>query len=99
MSSRSQYRNATVLGGASLAAGILEWLAILGCVAAARVLGPSGLAGDATLVMFASLPVLVLGLPLGLYAGWRGSRWVGFTGAALCLLSYALGSFILHDIV
>jgi hypothetical protein len=90
---------ATASGGVSLSAGVLEWLAILGCLAGARVLGRAELAGYATLTVFASLPIVVLGVPLGVYAGWRGCRWVGLTGAALCLLSYALGSFMLHDIV
>ena len=90
---------ATAFGAVSLAAGVLEWLAILGCLAGAHVLGRSELAGYATLTMFAALPILVLGVPLGVYGGCRGYRWVGLTGAALCLLSYAVGSFMLHDIV
>ena len=90
---------ATAFGGVSLAAGVLEWLAILGCLTAARVFGPSEFTGYATVTMFASLPVLVFGVPLGFYGAWRGCRWVGLTGAALCLLAYAVGSFMLHNIV
>ncbi len=90
---------ATALGAVSLAAGVLEWLAILGCVVGARLLGRAEFAGYATLTMFASLPIVVLGVPLGVYGGWRGCRRLGLTGAALCFLSYALGSFMLHDIV
>ena len=90
---------ATAFGGIWLAVGVFEWLAILCCLAGARVFGRAELAGYATLAMFASLPVIVFGVPLGVYGGWRGCRWVGLTGAALCLLSYALGSFMLHDIV
>jgi len=90
---------ATALGGASLTAGVLEWLAILGCLAGARVLALSPLAGYATLAMFASLPIMVLGVPLGAYGAWRGCKWVGLTGVALCFLSYALGGFMLRGIV
>jgi hypothetical protein len=90
---------ATAFGAVSLAAGVVEWLAILGCVVGARLLGHAEFAGYATLTMFASLPIVVLGVPLGVYGGWRGCRWLGLAGAALCLLSYALGSFMLHDIV
>ncbi len=90
---------ATAFGAVSLAAGVLEWLAILGCLVGARVLGRSELAAYATLAMFASLPIVVLGVPVGVYGGWRGCRWAGLTGAALCLLSYALSGFMLHDIV
>ncbi len=90
---------ATILGAISLTSGVAEWLAILGCLAANRLLGPIDLEGEATLTMFASLPVMLFGVPLGVYGAWRGCKWVGVVGAALCLLSYALSSFILHDIV